>query len=124
MLDTETYLRLDPEIQAYFRKLENDTSREDWMTAVTVIQEQVVRYHLGDQNIQLGLQALREATTLYPDLTLPFWIRYNRAKVCSVNLGSLFDVPLYRLRKPFMPISLSSLITSTRPIVIIAGSVT
>lgn len=100
MLIKENELRLSNEMQAKFAALEVDTSYQDWLYAVEDMQRELVQSHgFGGKQQARALFELRCAAQLYPEekefREIPLYVKYNRAKHCSVRVGSAVpDLPL------------------------------
>lgn len=96
---------------------------QDWIDIAVKIQKQVVtEFQALYPHLNLTIVDLRRAARRYPDIA--FWVKYNRARKGSLSVGD--DAPNLVLYDTHMQQDTTLFhgneISSAKPIVIVAGS--
>ena len=127
ILKEENDWKLLPETQEYMKKIEH-TSYTDWIDYVNKYQHDHVKEHGFEGDMAKAVvNTMRRAHLIFPDdnyfKEVSMYVKYNRAGHCKLKVGDKIpEMELYT--HGCKPISMSKLITSSLPVLIIAGSYT
>lgn len=122
MVQRENDLRRIPQMQKEMEVAETKPD-QDWIDIAVKIQKQVItEFQALYPHLNLTIVDLRRAAKRYPEIA--FWVKYNRAKKGSLSVGDnapnlvLYDTHLEQDTTLFN----DNEISSAKPIVIVAGS--
>eukprot|EP00243_Klebsormidium_subtile_P011624 TRINITY_DN6681_c0_g3_i1.p1 TRINITY_DN6681_c0_g3~~TRINITY_DN6681_c0_g3_i1.p1 ORF type:complete len:222 (-),score=28.48 TRINITY_DN6681_c0_g3_i1:32-697(-) len=126
MLRREHELRRSPATQEKYAKAE-EREDTDWMDVTIELQKEVVREFGMEENMDSALLQLRTAARTYPNdpdfREIPLYVKYQRSRAGHLKPGDAVpDVMLMKLDGALQ--RLKDLAAGTRPLVLLAGSMT